>query len=40
MHYLNYDETDNKAHFIAGVNSYMFRPQGVVIREFINNKVS
>ena len=38
MHYLKYDETDNKTHFTAGVNSYIFRNQGVIIREFINNK--
>jgi len=40
MHYLTYDETDNKTHFTEVVNSYMFRHQGVIIKEFINNKGS
>jgi len=37
MHYLRYNKTDHKTHFILGVNFYMFRQQGTIIREFINS---
>jgi hypothetical protein len=37
MHYLKYNKTDHKTHFILGVNFYMFWHQGAIIREFINS---
>jgi hypothetical protein len=35
---LIYNIKDNKTHLISGVNAYMFRHQGAIIREFINNE--
>ena len=29
---------DHKTHFISGANSYMFRHQYAIIREFFSNK--
>jgi len=37
MRQLKYNRTDHKAHFISGVNFYMFRDQAAIIREFINS---
>lgn len=33
------NKTDNKTHFMLGTNTYMFRHQGSILREFIKNKV-
>ena len=38
MNLLKYSKLDYKTHFISGANSYMFRQQGAIIREFINSK--
>ena len=35
-----YNTTDHKTHFMSGVNCYMFRHQGAINREFINDKFS
>jgi len=35
---IKYNKADQKIHFISGANSYMFRHQDAIIREFINNK--
>jgi len=40
MEELKHNKTDHKAHLISDANSYMFRHQGAIIREFINNKGS
>jgi len=32
--------TNHKSHFMFNANSYMFRHQGVILREFHNNKGS
>jgi hypothetical protein len=32
-------KTQHNIHYISGANSYMFRQQGAIIREFINNRV-
>jgi hypothetical protein len=40
MHGLKYNKTDHKIWFIPSANSYMFRHQGAIIREFISNKGS
>jgi len=37
IHYLKYNKTDHKTHFILGVNFYMFQHQGDIIRQFINS---
>jgi hypothetical protein len=37
-HWLKYSKTDHKIRFTLGLNSYMFRHQGAIFREFINNK--
>jgi len=29
-----YNKTDNKIHFVFGTNSYLFRHQGAILREF------
>jgi hypothetical protein len=38
MHQSKYSKTDQTIHFISGANSYMFRHQGAITRELINNK--
>jgi len=38
IYQLKYNKVDHRIHFISGANSYMFRHQIVIIREFINNK--
>ena len=35
-----YSETDLKIHFTLSDNSYMFRHQGAIFKEFINSKGS
>jgi hypothetical protein len=37
IHDLKYNKTTHKIHFILGANSYMFRYQGAILMEFINN---
>jgi len=32
---LKYNKFDNKTHYILGINSYMFRHQGAILRGFI-----
>jgi len=34
-----HDTTDHKSHFLSGANCYMFRQQGAIVRQFINNNV-
>jgi hypothetical protein len=36
MRWLKYNKTDHKTHFISDANSYMFRHQVAIFREFIN----
>jgi hypothetical protein len=38
MHKLKYNKTDHKTHFILSNNSYMFRHQGPVVKEFHKDK--
>jgi len=38
MHQLKYNKTDRKIYFTLDINSYMFRHQAAIFREFINNK--
>jgi len=40
MNQLKYNKTDLKTRFITGAYCYMFRYQGAILREFINNKES
>ena len=37
---IKYSKADYKTHFLSGVNTCIFRHQGAIIREFINNKSS
>jgi hypothetical protein len=39
MHKVKHNTIDYNIHYISGADSYMFRQQGTIIREFINNKV-
>jgi len=38
VHKLKYNKTDHKTLFTLGTNSYVFRHQGAIFREFIKNK--
>jgi len=39
MHQIKYSTIDYKIHYISSANSYRFRHQGAIIKEFINGNV-